>query len=105
MPDHATLKLCHVALAVLSGALFVGRGAASLLRPGWRPSGAVRVVPHAVDTLLLAIGVLLAFQLGLAATQGWLGAKLAAIVVYVALGVVAMSRRRSTRVRAAAFAF
>jgi uncharacterized membrane protein SirB2 len=104
MPDHATLKLCHVALAALSGALFVARGSVSLARPAWRPTGPLHAIPHGVDTLLLAVGLLLAWHLGSAATRGWLGAKLVAVVIYIALGAVAMSRRHASRVRAVAFA-
>jgi uncharacterized membrane protein SirB2 len=103
MPDHGTLKLWHVALAGLSGALFVARGAAALVRPGWRPRGFWRAVPHGVDTMLLAMGVVLAIQLGAAALHGWLWVKLAAVVLYIALGMVAMSARVATPVRAAAF--
>jgi len=104
MPDHATLKLWHVAFAALSLLLFAARGAGSLVRPAWRPSGAARIVPHVVDTLLLALGAVLAWQLGAAATRGWLGAKLVAVVVYIAIGSAAMSRGRTVPVRAAAFA-
>ncbi len=104
MPEQPTLKLWHVALAGLSGALFVARGAASLANPAWRPRGLLRAVPHAIDTLLLAAGVALAWQLGLAATRGWLGAKLVAVAVYVVLGSVALSLKRGTGMRAAAFA-
>jgi uncharacterized membrane protein SirB2 len=104
MPDHATLKLLHVGLAALSGTLFLLRGAWRTTAPARVAPVWVRVAPHVIDTLLLAAGVALAWQLSAAATRGWLGAKLAALVVYIVLGSIALERGRHARSRAIAFA-
>jgi uncharacterized membrane protein SirB2 len=101
---YAALKAVHVTAVVLSGAGFVLRYALSAL--GRLPAlGWTRIAPHAVDTVLLASAV------GLAWTGGvnplivpWLGAKVAGLVLYIAAGTVALKRGRTPRARAVAFA-
>ncbi len=101
--DYATLKAIHVGAAMLSLALFVARGgwmlaASKRLRERW-----VRIVPHLIDTVLLASALWLAWQIGFVANARWLGAKIAALVVYIALGTVALKRGRTGGIRIAAF--
>jgi uncharacterized membrane protein SirB2 len=103
--EYLTLKHLHMSFALLSGGLFVLRGiwmlrASAMLQRRW-----VRIVPHVVDTLLLASAIGLAvwssqypFQ------QGWLTAKVLALVGYIGLGTIALKRGRTPGVRAAAFA-
>ena len=64
----------------------------------------VRVVPHVVDTVLLASALYLAGQLGPGAGS-WLAAKVAGLVVYVAAGVVALRGGKTRGARIAAFVF
>ena len=64
----------------------------------------VRIVPHVVDTVLLASALWLAWQLGADGTRGWLWAKVAGLVAYVALGTIALKRGRTRGARIAAFA-
>jgi uncharacterized membrane protein SirB2 len=45
----------------------------------------------------------LAWQLGAPGTRGWLTAKVAALLVYIALGAIALKRGRTRGVRIAAF--
>ncbi|WP_223787449.1 SirB2 family protein [Marinicella meishanensis] len=54
----------------------------------------LRMMPHAIDTLLLLSGVTLAVMIALVPWQvPWLGAKLLALLAYIGLGTVAMKRR------------
>jgi uncharacterized membrane protein SirB2 len=62
----------------------------------------VRIVPHVVDTLLLASALWLAVQLG--SLESWLLAKIAALLVYIGLGTLALKRSRTRRVREVALA-
>lgn len=63
----------------------------------------VKVLPHLNDTLLLASAILLATQWGWAALQlPWLLAKIVALLVYIALGVVALHAGHSRSVRVSA---
>ena len=102
--DYFALKHLHVTCAVLSGALFLLRGVwmmsgSSLLQRRW-----VKVVPHIVDTLLLASAVTLAlWSSQFPLQQPWLTAKVSALVVYIGLGTVALKRGRTPQVRALAF--
>jgi uncharacterized membrane protein SirB2 len=60
----------------------------------------VRVAPHVNDTLLLAAGVVLALRIHqYPLVHGWLTAKLVGLLIYIALGMVALRFGRSLRVR------
>jgi uncharacterized membrane protein SirB2 len=84
------LKYIHLSCVALSFSLFWLRGFwllrnSSIMRQRW-----VRVIPHSVDTLLLASAIWLAWQLGYSpANSPWLAAKIIALMVYIGLGVLA----------------
>jgi uncharacterized membrane protein SirB2 len=94
----------HMACAAASLALFVTRGVwmlrgSPMLQRRW-----VRVVPHLVDTLLLASALTLAAAIRqYPFVDAWLTAKVIALLAYIGLGTVALKRGRTVRVRAAAF--
>ena len=79
--DYLALRHIHIACVVLSGSGFFVRGvlmscASPLLAQRW-----LRVVPHAIDTLLLGSAVLLAVQSGqYPLAQDWLTAKVLALL-------------------------
>lgn len=71
----------------------------SLLENRW-----VRIVPHVIDTALLASAITLAVlshQYPFA--NDWLTAKVAGLFLYIALGMVALRLGKSRRVRIAAW--
>jgi uncharacterized membrane protein SirB2 len=75
----------------LSFSLFLSRGLWLLLRPArplWRW---LRIVPHMVDTALLASGLTLAFFIRQYpfVNSDWLTAKVIGLIVYITLGVIA----------------
>jgi len=89
--DYPTVKLVHQCAVALSVTGFATRGLASLAGAAWVRSRAARSVPHIVDTVLLASGLTLAWMLQLTPARApWLVAKLIGLIVYVALGVVAL---------------
>lgn len=94
----------HIACVVLTFAGFVLRGYwmshdSHQLQARW-----VRILPHVIDTLLLASGVGLIFTLGLSPTrQPWLAAKLSALVIYIVLGSIALKRGKTRTTRLIAF--
>lgn len=102
--EYAFLKAVHLGCAAASYALFVLRGIwmmreASTLRARW-----VRIVPHLIDSVLLASAIALA----VATRQypfvaGWLTAKLAALLAYIALGMIALKWGATKRQRALAW--
>ena len=64
----------------------------------------LKVLPHVLDTLLLASGITLAVNFVQYPAQAvWLSTKLMALFVYVLFGVMAMRAQRSRRQRWLAF--
>jgi len=102
---YATLKAIHLACVIASGAGFVTRGLLMLGDSRWLAARFVRVVPHLVDTLLLASAIAMAVLARLVPTeQPWLLAKIVALIVYIVLGAIALRYGHSRRQRALAFA-
>lgn len=101
---YLTIKHVHVTCAALSITLFFMRGVwmlrdSPLLQQRW-----VRIVPHVVDTLLLASALtMVVWSAQYPFVQDWLTAKVIALLVYIGLGTVALKRGRTRGVRAAAF--
>jgi uncharacterized membrane protein SirB2 len=102
---YPILKNLHMTLAALTLAGFLLRAWWMARQPEWLQASAVRVLPHVVDTLFLLSGIGLIVLLRLPLLQSpWLMAKLAALVIYIALGTIALKRGRTKRIRMSAFA-
>lgn len=98
-----SIKAVHVGCVVLSGAGFLLRGFWMLKGSPLLSSRAARVVPHLVDTVLLASALLLAaMSAQYPFVQAWLTAKVLGLVAYIVLGSIALKHARSRRVRVAA---
>lgn len=103
--DYLAIKTLHVGCAALSVAGFAARGVLMLRNSPLLAARWLRIAPHVVDTVLLASALGLAWMSGqYPFAQGWLTAKLLALVVYIVLGSIALKRGRSRGRRAAAFA-
>ncbi len=101
---YPQIKHAHIGLALLSGALFAGRGLLLLLVARWPNAAPLRYLSYAIDTALLTAALMLLTILpGSLYANGWLAVKLALIVAYVVLGVFALRRGRSRGVRAACY--
>lgn len=102
---YAHVKLLHVAAVLLSGLLFVTRGA--LVQAGCERvamDARVRYASYAIDTVLLAAGLaLVAMVPGALFANHWLSFKLVLLVLYVVLGSLALKRARTPRARMLAF--
>ena len=103
--SYLALKNVHVTCVVLSYALFVARGVwmisdSAMLAQRW-----VKIVPHVIDTVLLVSAVVLAVSIAqYPFAVSWLTAKVIGLVIYIALGMLALRRGgRSKRVRVAAW--
>jgi uncharacterized membrane protein SirB2 len=100
-----TVKLLHQLCALISITGFVLRGLLMLADSPLRRARFVRIAPHVVDTTLLATGIALAVMTRqYPLEQAWLTAKLAALLAYIGLGMVALRFGRTRGARAAAFA-
>ena len=102
--EFAVLKVIHVTAAVASYLLFVVRGV-------WMITGSprlgerwVRIVPHVNDTLLLAAAIGMTLLLReYPGSHAWLTAKVAGLLLYIGLGMVALKRGRTRPERIAAW--
>lgn len=98
------LKYTHVTAATASFALFFLRGLWMMRAPEKLAARWVRVVPHIVDTVLLASAIALAaLTAQYPFVQSWLTAKIVALLAYIVLGSVALKRGRTRRIRIAAW--
>ncbi len=102
--DYTTLKTIHMTAAALSFAGFFARGIGALNGAAWVRSRAARSWPHAVDSVLLLSALGLAWMLRINPTAApWLLAKIVALLVYIALGVLALRPGRPLALRAIAW--
>ncbi len=98
---YLALKHLHVTCVVLSGAGFFLRGLWMLFDSPRLAERWVRVVPHVVDTALLASAIAMAVLSGqYPLVQAWLTAKLSGLLAYILCGTMALKRGRSKAVRA-----
>lgn len=101
---YLALKHFHMTCALLSGLFFLVRGCwmmagSALLQRRW-----VKIAPHVIDTLLLASALALTlWSSQYPFVQSWLSAKLLALLLYIALGTVALKRGKTKGMRIAAF--
>ena len=103
--QYLALKWIHIGCAILSISGFTLRGILMLLDSPLLAARFARIAPHVVDTVLLASALWLAALLGqYPFVEGWLTAKVLALIAYIVLGTLALKRARSKPVRAAAFA-
>lgn len=103
--DYLTIKSLHITFAALSLGLFVLRAAWSVRESQRLQRRWVKVLPHLIDTVLLALGVSLMVMLrAWPQHTPWLAAKLLALLFYIGLGTVAIKRGATPAIRAL-FAF
>ena len=100
---HLT-KFVHELCALASFTLFALRGVWMLRDSPQLSRRWVKILPHAIDTLLLASAIALTLMLHqYPLTHAWLSAKLVALLVYIGLGLVALHYGKTRSVRAAAW--
>ncbi|HET7586712.1 MAG TPA: SirB2 family protein [Gammaproteobacteria bacterium] len=97
---YSSIKLFHMTCVGLSVSLFAARGIWVLAsgRALWRP---LRIIPHVIDTLLLASGITLAFLIHQFpfVNSDWLTAKIVGLIAYIALGVWVFRGKQSRATR------
>ena len=100
LSHYGELRFLHIAAALASGAGFTLRGAWMLVDSPRLGARWVRVVPHVVDTLLLASALALVFASGQSpGALPWLNAKIVALLAYIGCGLFALRRgRKAVRV-------
>jgi uncharacterized membrane protein SirB2 len=94
--SYAAIKFVHVGAVTLSFSLFVLRGLWMMAAPHLLERRWVRVVPHVIDTVLLASAIALAaISRQYPVEQPWLTAKVLALFAYILLGSLALRRGRT----------
>ena len=104
MSWFAVFKVAHITCALLSIAGFSIRGYWIATDNTLQRHPVSKTLPHIIDTGLLgsAIAMLAMWQVSPFATS-WLTAKIVALLVYIALGMVAMRFGKTKTIRMAAW--
>lgn len=102
--SYADIRLLHISCASLSISLFLLRGALQFSGIDWRRWRLLRVVPHVNDTVLLGAAIALSlYSHQYPVAQGWLTAKVLALLLYIGLGSMAFKAGRPRAQQAIAF--
>ena len=97
-------KSMHELCALASFMLFFVRGVWMLREAPQLSRRWVKILPHGIDTVLLASAVALTLMVHqYPLTDAWLSAKLIGLLVYIGLGLVALRYGKTRGVRAAAW--
>ncbi|MBC3916620.1 SirB2 family protein [Undibacterium sp. CY18W] len=101
--SYLAIKHLHMTCAALSGSLFLLRGIWMLRSSAMLTRRWVKVLPHVIDTVLLASALTMVFWSGqYPFRQDWLTAKLLALILYIVLGSIALKRGKTPAIRAVA---
>jgi len=102
---YPQIKWAHISCVVLSGGLFALRGVFALTGSAFANDVILRRLSYAIDTILLAAGLLLASIIHQRPfVQPWLTTKVLLLLGYIALGFVALRFGKTRPMRLACFA-
>jgi uncharacterized membrane protein SirB2 len=88
---YLNIRMLHIACAYVSISLFVVRHVLNLRGVAWRKSRALRIMPHVVDSVLLAAAIALMFITNqYPFIDSWLTVKVFALIVYIVVGIFAL---------------
>ncbi len=100
--SYELLLFLHVSAVALSFSLFVVRARWSILSAPQLQRRCWRILPHVIDSFLLAMGLSLMVVLrAWPQDTPWLAAKLLALLLYIGLGSYALKKARGFRARLA----
>ena len=94
---YVAIKHAHMMFALISITLFILRAWLAVPAPARIKSKLLKILPHIVDTLLLAMGVWLAVlskQIPFD-NSPWLTAKVIGLVLYIIVGTIAIKRGKT----------
>lgn len=97
---YPQIKSVHIAAVMLSGLLFLVRGAALHTGMTWVMAAPVRYLSYLIDTALLTAALMLATLLHqYPFVHSWLTVKVVLLVVYIVLGTFALKRGSTRKIR------
>lgn len=98
--NYQTIKIIHLLAVGLSIAGFLLRGIGVAGNARWLKSSLARTLPHINDTVLLVSALMLVWISGVTPmSASWLLAKIIGLLVYIALGTIAIRPGRPKKVR------
>lgn len=101
---YPQIRFVHILAISLSGSLFALRGIGILAGARWPQATLLRYLSYSIDTVLLTAALMLLTILPAAMfVNHWLTVKLVLVVAYIVLGVYALRRGATSRVRAACY--
>lgn len=101
---YQLVKTVHLSTAIVTICFFTYRSLRKLADGQYNPPRWLKIFPHINDTLLLSCAVYLAVQSQqLPITTNWLSAKVAALLVYIGMGLIVMRYAKTRTQRAIAF--
>ena len=93
---YLIIKNAHVTFALISILLFVLRATWSVVESPKLQQKWAKIAPHVIDTLLLVCAIYLMIASGqYPFVEGWLTAKLFALIAYIGLGTFAIKRGKT----------
>jgi uncharacterized membrane protein SirB2 len=102
--SYLAIKHLHMTCAVLSGILFFARGLLMLGDSALLQRRLMKVMPHVIDTVLLGSALtMVAWSGQYPFVQGWLTAKVLALIAYIIIGAVALKHGKTKGIRTGAF--
>ncbi|TQV88427.1 SirB2 family protein [Aliikangiella coralliicola] len=104
MDYYSLAKHIHMTAAGLSFLGFLIRGYWMLTGSGLLYKKPVKILPHIIDTLLLAAAIyLVVVSSQYPFVVNWVTAKVLLLIVYIVAGTIALKRGRTKKKRVAAF--
>jgi uncharacterized membrane protein SirB2 len=101
---YPQIKLVHIVAVFASGTVFLLRGLGVQLGQQWPLFAPVRYLSYTIDTVLLtAAFMLMTVSRQYPFVQSWLTVKVLLIVLYIVIGVFALRRGRTPKVRLISF--
>lgn len=98
------IKHIHLTFVALSLFSFILRGIWMINDSPYLQAKLTKILPHIIDTVLLASAIWLVVTLGLQPGEHpWLVTKIIGLIAYIALGVVALKSKREKRVKITAW--
>jgi uncharacterized membrane protein SirB2 len=102
--DYLLIKQFHMSLALVSITGFVIRWIWRMSKSHFSNKLAVRVLPHLIDSLFLASAITMIYLQGqVPIGNAWLIAKIAGLVMYIMLGILAMRSAPDAKLSLPAF--
>lgn len=103
---YMAMKHIHLLSIVMSVLLLSLRYVLMMMDSPIREKKLLKVLPHIVDTILLLSGITLVFITGFVpftAAAPWMTQKITCVLVYIALGFVALRLGKNKLIRSVAF--